>query len=429
VRLTPRIVLAAIVVAWTVLGLVIATATPPWEANDEPDHTRNVEQLVAGHWYRIAPGSGFESHQAPLYYFLLAGWQKAFGVPAQQPTLVYRPGIADAFHGNFEHNTPTDGADQRLATLLRLPGVLLGAMTILLAAAIARRLTSDQWTPVVAAAWVAAVPKFAFVSAVVNNDNLQNTLCAAATLVAVIALQRRERGAFSWWPVVALGLLAGAIVATKATAATLLIPLAVVVVLVAVSAPRPAAVLGAFAGLALVVCAWWLIQNQVRYGDPLAATASKEHLKALLPSLFQNGPPLKTAFVTLPDATWKSFWYTSGWNQFYWPWWPYLPLWLGLAAALLGLARPRLAGQASKLVLWVLGIIVFSGMAAFWILGLQTTNTQARVMFMALPAIACLAAIGLERWRLPVLARFALPALGAVLTVAAIRGDIFDIYF
>src|SRR4051794_21887184 len=176
--ITPRRTLVAIAGIWTALALVVAVATPPWEANDEPDHVQNVETLLSGHWYRIKPGGGFEPHQAPLYYAMLAGWQGAFGVSPRMPAPVFQPASAGVMHGNYQHNIPTDGADQREVDLLRLPGVLLGLITLLLASAITRRLTADPWTPVVAAGVVAGVPKFTFLSGVVNNDNLANALGA-----------------------------------------------------------------------------------------------------------------------------------------------------------------------------------------------------------------------------------------------------------
>jgi hypothetical protein len=75
---------------------------------------------------------------------------------------------------NFRHDTATDGADQRRVVALSLTKRTFCFFTVLLTAVIARQLTSDPWTPVVAGAVVAGVPKFLFISGVVNNDNLTN---------------------------------------------------------------------------------------------------------------------------------------------------------------------------------------------------------------------------------------------------------------
>jgi hypothetical protein len=183
-------------------------------------------------------------------------------------------------------------------------------------------------------------------------------------------------------------------------------------------------------GLAmLVVCGWWLAQNQVRYGDPLASAATHDHLERLFPPIFDTRPPLEQGFKVVPQVLYESFWYTSGYNQFNWKWFVYLPLWIGLAAALAGLMRrstPLALPPGSLAVLWS---FVASALLGLWIVGMDTTTVQGRIAFTGLPALACLAALGLARARVPVLARFALPALGAAMTFVAIRRDIVDIYF
>ena len=91
----------------------------------------------------------------------------------------------------YQHAIPIDGDDQRALDPFRLIGVLLGAIDCAPTAAAARRVSRDPWTPVVAAAFVAFVPKFIFLSGVVNNDNLSNTLGALGILVALAALGDR----------------------------------------------------------------------------------------------------------------------------------------------------------------------------------------------------------------------------------------------
>jgi hypothetical protein len=155
-----------------------------------------------------------------------------------------------------------------------------------------------------------------------------------------------------------------------------------------------------FAAAAGLVCAWWLIANQVRYGDPLASEQTRTYLRALAPHLFTTDPPLAQAFVTVPRSLWASWWYTSGWNQFRWDWGFYIPFWLGLLAGLAGLLVPRgrtLAvprGGLPFLALALAGVL-----ATLWIVGMDTTTMQGRLGFYGLGAIAILFALGLERAR------------------------------
>jgi hypothetical protein len=77
----------------------------------------------------------------------------------------------------------------------------------------------------------------------------------------------------------------------------------------------------------------------------------------------------------------------------------------------------------------VLAVLAVGALSAVWIVGLDTSSFQARVAFTGLPAIGCLAALGLERLPVPVALRFVGPALGVVGTVIAIRHDIIDTFF
>ena len=70
------------------LAPVLVYARPPWEAHDEVDHVLNVRTLAAGDVYEMEHGAGLEANQPPLYYALLAGWQRAFGKDPIRPVAV-----------------------------------------------------------------------------------------------------------------------------------------------------------------------------------------------------------------------------------------------------------------------------------------------------------------------------------------------------
>lgn len=73
----PPVAIASVATVFVVFALAVAILTPAWEAADEPAHVLNVETLVRGHWYRIEGNAGLEPHQPPLYYLVLAGWQRS----------------------------------------------------------------------------------------------------------------------------------------------------------------------------------------------------------------------------------------------------------------------------------------------------------------------------------------------------------------
>jgi 4-amino-4-deoxy-L-arabinose transferase-like glycosyltransferase len=148
-------------------------------------------------------------------------------------------------------------------------------LTVLLTFLAARDITEDPWTPVVAASVVAFMPRFVFLSAFVTNDNLVNFLGAALALAAVRCVTRPQ-----WWRVIVVGALIGLLIQSKLSA------LPAALVLFPTCGPwrswrQRGAMLGLGVATALGVSAWYLIQNTVRYGDPLAFRASARYLSQL----------------------------------------------------------------------------------------------------------------------------------------------------
>ena len=425
----------AVVAVFAVLASVVAATTPAWEAPDEPDHVQNAQTIASGHWYRMDRGAGDEAHQAPLYYVGLAGWQRIWGAPVRQPPARDATAFFFPSRGIYRHQTARDSADHRFVLLLRISSILLGVATVLLTAFTARRLSDDPWTPAVAAAVIVGVPRFVFLSGVVNNDNLANTFGGLLTLLLVVFVLRytpqgeheRER---LWWTA-AIGATVGLLVLTKASTIPLALAAVVAIVILRSSWRSLVTMLAVAAGSALAVCGWWLVQNQVRYGDPLAHRASIDYLGpigGIGARVFGTPPILQLLFVDVPAKVYHSFWYNSGWGYFKWPTLAYIPFWLALVAALAGLFRVRRsARRTTDSPMIVLAAVVVTAFSAIWITSLSTDTYDGRVAFIGLPALACVAALGLERWKAPVPVRFVGPAIGVVGTMIAIRQDILTV--
>ena len=299
---------------------VIALKTPAYESADEPDHVQNIETLVSGRWYSMDAFcgrfdgielhycSGDEAQQAPLYYLVMAGWQRVVGVPAQPP-YKGQPLFLDKQGGLFRHHS---AADHRFLLWLRFPNIVFGALTVVVAYLAVRLITRDPWTPVVAAAFVAFLPRFVFLSAFVTNDNLVDLLGAILVYLALRFLIAPSRWRMAW-----VGAVFGLLVTTKLSA--LPVALGVIVLACLISGWRRRAEYAAIGiGSALLVSAWYLIQNAVRYGDPLAQAVTKRYLELdgglgtlLRPHVVSD--PLKYAVVQVPRRIVQSFWYQSGW--------------------------------------------------------------------------------------------------------------------
>ena len=448
---------------FVLLTLALSVLVPAWEANDEPDHFRNVQTLVSGRWYRMEPGAGYSAHQAPLYYLGLAALQRIAGLSTFTPALVDNPKRPQL--GLFVHN---DADSQRRVTLLRFPGIILGALTIWLTRRVARRAGLGDWSSVLAAAIVATLPRFVFLSSAINNDNLVITLGALATLLAV-GLVRDEtitaRRLFGF------GAVLGLMLETKLSAIPIVVALAVGVVIARWSKHRGWNVTKSLLVIAagtLLLAAPIVLSNQLRYGDPMASKASVDYFRELLPPLVAVPRTWDWFGVAVSSGFATSFWYVSGWNQFRWKAETYVPLWLLASVGLLGCfvkqrkaegghttasskkASPivsRTSSQRSsksalkvgapdapdtetpKGIVGLLAGTAVASVSVVWILATQTTQWQARTSYPGLAAFATLISIGYRRLRIPTALQCLLPALTLVGTLYAIHADVINRYF
>jgi len=96
----------------------------------------------------------------------------------------------NAFLHTFDNGSPFQGAALAVH-LLRLYSLVLGAVTIVLTYTLAREILPER--PLIAlgaAAFVAFLPQFIFITAAISNDNLA-TLLTVATLWQLIRIMRR----------------------------------------------------------------------------------------------------------------------------------------------------------------------------------------------------------------------------------------------
>ena len=199
---------------------------------------------------------------------------------------------------------------------MRLGNVLLGAATVVMAFLAARLVARDQWTPVIAAAVVAFIPRFVFLSAFVTNDNLVIFLGSVLTFCAL----RFSKSTTTGW-MIATGAVYGLLVTTKLST----VPLALLVPFLAFIGSsawrRRWSLLGYGAVSALVVCGWYLVQNWVRYGDPLARQAALSYdmrigslgLPIGVPYVIKD--PLDLVLFNVPSRIASNVWYSSGWGN------------------------------------------------------------------------------------------------------------------
>ncbi len=238
-----RVVLAIIVILYICAGVVYSVSTPFLDVSDEVRHYAMVEQLAQGLGLpkQDPAHHGFyeqEGSQPPLYYAIMAIIALPFDRADFMQLAQFNPhallGRADATN-NFNQvihtaaeNFPWHGT-VLVVHVLRLLGILMGAVTVLCAYGIARGLVTSadavspraspaqSMIPLVAAALTAFNPMFVFIMASVNNDTLATMLGSLGLLLALRIITHR----LTWRNAAVLGLVMGAAALSKSSALAL----------------------------------------------------------------------------------------------------------------------------------------------------------------------------------------------------------------
>jgi len=418
------------VLAWfTVAAALYAAVVPVFEAPDEPFHLSYVNFLLERH---ELPNQLDESkrvfregHQPPLYYAVAAlvtlpfrGGEVVRVELERNPEHVLGGGRRRDVR-YYDHRQPgpfPDSSSRAAFYAIRALGIAFALANLLLVLRVARRFLPEQcaW---LAAACVATLPQFLFISGSINNDNLVNLIATAVILASLRVLERPER----LREAIALGLLLGLGLCVKKTSLVLMPPIAVMFVWLFVRGelPRPRLVTHAAAALAamLAVGGWILVRNQLLYGDPLGSEMERRTLHFIV-----NDQSVFSAYFRgiFWSATMQSFVGMFGWMQLRLPFVAYAFWWLLL---LLGIATAAghalITGERRAPVVLALGFAI-SCLAAVIYYNTTYPEPQGRFLFPALAAIAGVSGLGL--WRIG--ARFAgaarIPAIALVLVLVTI---------
>jgi len=349
-NLPTKTILIAILCLHFALAGVYWHLAPYGSPPDEGPHGYYVETLLATHRLPVFDASdraNYEAHQPPLYYVL--------GMPFH---LVNRDAV-------------------------RFLSMILGALSILVIYRAVNTHFGEQ-TALGAAGFVALLPTHVMLSSMVSNDILAELIFGLALLLMISRPSVRNS--------IALGIILGLGLLTKTTC-ILLFP-AAVLAFIFVQRRSLKHVAGIF-GISLVIGGWWLVRNQMLYGDFLAMnqfiqafqhTATPEYWQ-------QHGYSGPMYWVLVGVLTFASFWGVFGHMNNFMPFWVYV----GLAAATLAvkvgwfrnLRKPPvgrvLALYGFVMVLVVLAFIKFNlsffqaqgrylypailPMSVFWVLG------------------------------------------------------------
>lgn len=412
-----RIVLAL----FALLAATYSVITPPFETPDEIWHYAVIQQIARGQGLPVStPNTGAawqqEGTQGPLYYLLAAAatvWVDQSDFPA-----IYARANPHAAPGQpdtpINRNYQIHHADERwpwrgpfLALhLARFVSVALGLVTVWAVYHTIALILGPRWG-LTAAAGIAFIPQFLFISAAASNDNAV-TAFSALTLWQVTALaltptagltpagQRRRFGL--------LGTLLGLALISKLSA----LPLVGVAGLAALGAAwrgrdwRILAAAALWIGLpAALLSGWWFARNGVLYGDLLAWNVWETNIPLRVEPLSWRGLLAELGSVE------RSFWGLFGWMTVPYPPWVYdfFRALTGLVVIgwLPGLVRWLRSGRGLNRRAWA-GALLVIWLALLTVAWVRFTRvspaSQGRLFFPAMPTVALGLALGLAGWRI-----------------------------
>lgn len=376
--------------------------TPILEGPDSYQHFKYVRYLVIHHQFptlsddpREAPFQ--EAAQYPLYYLLGAAMTFPISTADFDQTVAINPHAGDPRgngNGNFLFHRPFSGFPHGTELAARLVGILslaCGAATVACAVLLARLAEpKSRWLPVAAGLALASVPPFAAFSSYVTNDDLVTGLSAVTiVLLAYWAIKRTSK--WSWFSAVVLALA----VLAKFNAIGLVVPYAVAALLAGRRWRELLASLARLVAAILVVDGWWMVRNQLLYGDFTGMLAINGHAAGKNIDLFAT--PLlvgvETTLRQLPGIMHGLF--STGAYGIDSPPSLYLVTTVlgavGLAAGLVGLLR-----RVRKWP-WMILVLLWPAvnLAEVTLYGANIATLGARYYF---PAIACLAVMVAIGW-------------------------------
>lgn len=278
-------ILAVILAAYLLLAIIYSVMTPIFEASDELWHYPMVQNIATTGQIPVQDPSNIgpwrqEGSQPPLYYMLAA--LLTAGIDTSDMTHIRRQNphadigvvLPDHNINMMTHRTEAEAFPWRGTVLAvhgaRLFSVILGLGTVYVTYRLAAAVFPAEPTiRLGAAALVAFLPMFLFISGSVNNDNLSNLLgnWLLLLIVRLVTMQRPPH----WRDYVLIGLVTGAGLLAKFNIGflTLLVAVALIVVSIRQRDWRPLVIGGLVSGtLTILIAGWWYVRNQQLYGDP-----------------------------------------------------------------------------------------------------------------------------------------------------------------
>ena len=352
-NLSSKTILVAILCLHFLLAGVYWHFTPYGAPPDEGPHGRYVETLITTHdlpVFQASDRDNYEAHQPPLYYALAL----PFYLLNQQ--------------------------------MVRLLSMILGALSILVIYRAVKVALGDERLALGAAGFVALLPTHVMLSSMVGNDILAELIFGLALLLMV---SRPSIG-----NAIALGVVLGLGLLTKTTC-TLLFP-AAILAFIFVQRRSIKHVVGIF-GISLLVGGWWLVRNQMLYGDFLAMKQFVQAFQHTAKPEYWLSHGLTPAMYWLLVGVWTfaSFWGVFGHMNQFMPTWVYVALGALTASVKVGWLKDLRRMPARRILLLYSAVIVLV-VLAFIQFNTRFFQAQGRYLYPAILPISVFWVLGIR---------------------------------
>jgi len=391
-----------ILLVYLILATTVSIVVPLGEAPDEADHYAYARYLAQNKALPQGPEITQGKHP-PFYHSMAAlagGWtgMSLFLQPNPDVFPIREGGPANFFiHGEAEAFPWRDGPLG--FHIARLLSVLLGGVTLWATWRVGRTAFPDRKeVGLLAAAFLAGLPGFLYISGAMNNDNAAGAFGALAILLMVDV----TRNGLRWRRTLALGAVFGLGLLSKVGTLSLW-PLLALAVLAAIWPQRRQVRSWLMAGLHAIV-AWglggliaspWLLHNWLLYSDPLGWALVRQTVDV------REGPVDLAVLAWLFRGLYTYFWGRYGAiGQIQLPGWVYIAAGIFSLAIILGIVyflikRVKRTAENIFLILLLAGapLLALAGIVRYTAIALGTD--QARLMWPALAAMATWFGMGL----------------------------------
>lgn len=271
-----------ILLFYVVFGAIYLPSTPVFEANDEIWHFGYIQHIRDTGSLPVQVFDGedtlYQQHgsQPPLYYALAALLTSPLSIDDVDSYRLLNPYVSANQPDSFGNKNLTIRDESQsmirgaglVVAILRLAGLVLGAVTIVFVYKIGELVAPQRPTVAFAAAAITGLnPMFIYVSASVNND----TLAMALNGAVILLLLRTIRDGFQRRYTVAIALLFALSCLTKLTSLVLLPVLLGTALYVQHKTSDRRGLLAfiyLFALSWLLIAGWWYLRNLQLYGEP-----------------------------------------------------------------------------------------------------------------------------------------------------------------